>query len=369
VAVHDLSRLDARRIAVHAQLLDHSRPTELLDVVRRLTLLQIDPIAAIAPSADLVAWSRLGSAYSPTELDRALADRTLLELRAMIRPSEDLALYRADMANWEWAARGDLLGWRASSRDWVRANDACRLDILDRLASSGPLPSRDLPDTCTVPWQSSGWTNNRNVTQLLECMVLRGEVAIAGRRGGDRLWDLATRVYPDHPVVPAEQALRTRNERRLRALGIARARGPECPVEPMDVSEAGEPAVIEGVKGTWRVDPALLGQPFSGRAALLSPFDRLIHDRKRMVALFEFDYQLEMYKPAAKRRWGYFALPILYGDRLVGKLDATADRKAGVLRVGAIHQDMPFDPAMTAAVDDEIKDLARWLELDLTLPS
>ena len=168
---------------------------------------------------------------------------------------------------------------------------------------------------------------------------MRGEVAIAGRSGGDRVWDLAERVYPDDPVVPADEALRIRNERRLRALGIARARGPECPVEPLDVGEAGEPAVVEGVKGAWRVDPSLLGQPFSGRAALLSPFDRLLHDRKRTVELFEFDYQLEIYKPAAKRRWGYFALPILYGDRLAGKLDAAADRGAGVLRVHAIHQD------------------------------
>ena len=198
--------------------------------------------------------------------------------------------------------------------------------------------------------------------------MLRGEVATAGRTGNERLWDLASRVYPDDPVIPAGEARRIRNERRLRALGIARARGPECPVEPVDVGEAGEPAVVEGVKGQWRVDPAQLGQPFSGRAALLSPFDRLIHDRKRTVELFEFDYQLEMYKPAAKRRWGYFALPILYSDRLVGKLDATADRKAGVLRVGAVHRDVDFTKTMTAAVDREIKDLAQWLELDLVLP-
>jgi uncharacterized protein len=367
VTVHELSRADARRIAVRAQLLDSSRPTELLDVVRQLTLLQVDPTAAIAPNADLVAWSRLGSSYSPAQLDTALVDRTLLELRAMIRPSEDLALYRAAMA--EWDGRGGQPGWRASQRDWVRANDACRLDILDRLGASGPLPSRDLPDTCKVPWKSSGWTNNRNVTQLLEFMVLRGEVAIAGRRGAERLWDLATRVYPDDPVVPVDEALRIRNERRLRALGIARARGPESPVEPAEVGEAGEPAVVEGVKGTWRVDPSQLGQPFSGRAALLSPFDRLIHDRKRTVELLEFDYQLEMYKPAAKRRWGYFALPILYGDRLVGKLDATADRNAGVLRVNAIHQDVPPTKAATAAIGHEIKDLAHWLELALALPS
>lgn len=366
MTVHELSRTDARRIAVRAQLLDSSRPTRLLDVVRRLTLLQLDPTAAIAPSADLVVWSRLGSSYAPAELTAALADRTLLELRAMIRPGEDLALYRAEMA--EWPGRGELLDWRKHQRDWVRANDACRLDILERLGSSGPLRSRELPDTCTVAWKSTGWTNNRNVTQLLEFMVLRGEVAVAGRSGGDRLWDLATRVYPDDQVVPVDEALRIRDERRLRALGLARARGPECPVEPADVGEAGEPAVVEGVRGTWRVDPSLVAQPFSGRAALLSPFDRLIHDRKRTVELFEFDYQLEMYKPAAKRRWGYFALPILCGDRLVGKLDATADRRAGVLRVQAIHQDIPFTKTVTAAIGHEIKDLAHWLELDLALP-
>ena len=368
MTVHELSRPDARRIAVRAQLLDAQRPDQLVDVVRRLTLLQIDPTAAISPNADLVLWSRFGSSYSPAELDIALADQTLLELRAMIRPSEDLALYRADMAAWVSGDPRGLAGWRASQRDWVRANDACRLDILDRLGSSGPLPSRDLPDTCKVPWRSTGWTKDRNVTQLLEFMVLRGEVAIAGRRGSHRLWDLATRVYPDDPVVPWNEALRLRNERRLRALGIARARGPECPVEPADVGEAGEPAAVEGVKGTWRVDPSLLGQAFSGRAALLSPFDRLIHDREGTMEPFEFDYQLEMYKPAAKRRWGYFALPILCGDRFVGKLDATADSKAGVLRVDAIHQDLPFDKAMTGAVDGEVKDLAQWLNLDLTLP-
>jgi uncharacterized protein YcaQ len=360
VTVHELSRLDARRIAVRAQLLDSMRPAGLLAMVRHLTLLQIDPTAAIAPNADLVAWSRLGPSYSPAELVTALQARSLLELKAMIRPAEDMALYRAEMAEW----RSESRGW-PESLAWVRANDACRRDILGRLAASGPLTSRDLPDTCEVPWASTGWTNNRNVTQLLEYMVRRGEVAVAGRRNRDRLWDLAERVYPGDPPVPAGEALRTRNERRLRALGIARPRGTEYQVEQSYVGEAGEPAVVEGVKGTWRVDPALLGQPFSGRAALLSPFDRLIHDRKRTVELFEFDYQLEMYKPAAKRRWGYFALPVLYGDRLVGKLDATADRKAGVLKVNAIHQDVPFDKAMTAAVDDEIRDLARWLALGL----
>src|SRR6185369_2653689 len=171
-------------------------------------------------------------------------------------------------------------------------------------------------------------------------------------------------VYPDDPVVPADEALRIRNERRLGALGIARARGPECPVEPLDVGEVGEPATVEGVRGTWRVDPAQLGQPFEGRTALLSPFDRLTYDRKRSLELFDFEYVLEMYKPEAKRRWGFFALPILHHDRLVGKLDAAADRSASILRVRAIHQDIPFTRDITKAVDAEIEALASWLGLE-----
>jgi uncharacterized protein len=366
VSAHQLSRADARRIAIRAQLLDGSRQTELLAVVRHLTLLQLDPTAAIAPNADLVAWSRLGSAYSTAELSATRAKRELIELDAILRPAEDFALFRADMAAWDEAAPGEA-DWREGLRRWVRDNDTGRRDILNRLASSGPLPSRDLPDTCARPWQSTGWTNNRNVTKLLDLMCARGEVAIAGRRGKERLWDLAERVYPDHPVVPADQARRTRDRRRLHALGIARMTGPECAVEPWDVDVAGEPAVIEGVRGAWRVDPAYLDQPFTGRTALLSPFDRLIHDRKRLSDIFEFDYYLEMYKPAAKRRWGYFALPILHGDRLVGKLDAAADRKAGQLRVHAVHQDVPFTKPMTEAVDAEIEDLARWLGLELAI--
>jgi uncharacterized protein YcaQ len=366
VLTHELSRIDARRLAVQAQLLDAARPAGLRELVRHLTFLQLDPISAVAPSADLVAWSRLGSSYSPADLRGALEDRSLVELEALIRPAEDVALHRADMT--DWPGRGELRDWQVYRRDWVRANDACRRDILARLEASGPLAMRDLPDTCTKPWDSTGWTNNRNVEKMLDFMVARGEVAVAGRQGRERLWDLATRIYPDGPVVPAEEAQRLRDERRLRALGIARARAPESPVEPADVGEAGEPAVVEGVKGQWRIEPSLLGRPFSGRTALLSPFDRLVHDRKRALELFDFDYQLEMYKPAAKRRWGYYALPVLHRDRLIGKVDATADRKAGVLRVDAIHEDEPFTKAVAAAVRRELKDLARWLELDLDLP-
>jgi uncharacterized protein YcaQ len=265
----------------------------------------------------------------------------------------------------DFAGDTTLLEWQERQRDWVRDNTACRLDILDRLRADGPLPQRELPDTCVRPWSSSGWNDNRNVTMMLDMLVLRGEVAVAGREGRDKLWDLASRVYPDDPPVPVEEALRTRNERRLAALGIARAKGTKMPGEPVDVGEVGEPAVVDGVKGRWQVDPAQLGQPFEGRAALLSPFDRLVYDRRRTSEIFQFDYHLEMYQPAAKRRWGYYALPILYGDRLVGKLDARADREAGELQVAAVHDDVPFSKAMTTAVTTEIRDLADWLGLQV----
>ena len=363
--VHELAPADARRIALRAQLLDAARPKALLDVVRGLTMLQIDTVSAVAPSPDLVAWSRLGSNYSPEELDVAREHRVLVELRGVIRPGEDIALYRADMASWPGV--GELTPWQRMKAGFVSANDGCRRDILARLNEAGPLPAAELPDTCVKPWRSTGWNNNRNVGQLLEMMEERGEIAVAGRRAGQRLWDLAERVYPDDPVVPADEAARTRNELRLHSLGIARARGPECRVEPEDVGEVGEAAVIEGVRGQWRVDPSYLDGSFDGRTALLSPLDRLIYDRKRMAEIFEFDYALEMYKPKAKRRWGYYALPILHGDRLIGKVDATADRKSGVLRVDAVHEDSPFSRAVRANVEQEIADLATWLELDLRI--
>ena len=354
--MHRLTKAEARRIAVRAQLLAAPRPTELLEVVRHLTLLQIDPTAAIAPSADLVAWSRLGAAYRPADLKRALEqERTLFEHDALVRPMDDVGLILAEAGDFPHYDR---------HRIWLRDNDRFRRDVLKLLRRSGPLASRDVPDTCVVPWASTGWTHNRNVTQMLEFLMLAGETAIAGRAGRERLWDLAERVYPPGVAVPSKEAAeRTRNERRLASLGIARKKRQKMPLEPVDVGEAGEPAVVEGTKGEWRVEPSLLGGKFEGRTALLSPFDRLVYDRTRAVELFDFEYTLEMYKPAGKRRFGYFALPILHGDRLVGKLDATADRKASILRVHAIHEDVRFTGPIARDVRAEIDDLASWLGL------
>src|SRR6202034_3754367 len=133
--------------------------------------------------------------------------------------------------------------------------------------AEGPLPSPAFPDTCERPWESTGWTGNKNVVRLLDFMVSRGEVAVAGRKGRERLWDLAERVYPDHPVIPAAEAKLERDRRRLQALGIARPTGPEYQIESAVVGDAGEPAVVEGVRGEWRARPRPLGRPAGALAA------------------------------------------------------------------------------------------------------
>ena len=359
MVVHRLKIDEARRIAIHAQLLDAPRPTDLVDVVDRLTLLQIDPTAAIAPSADLVLWSRLSSTYDPADLTKAIEhDRALVETVAYIRPPRDLPAVIAEVRDAEMYP---------TTAAWFETNEPFRRDILALLEKEGPLLSRDIPDTSVEPWPSSGWTNNRNITRMLESLALRGHIAISGRKGRQRYWDLPERVYPaDLRALDRVSAIRHRNERRLAALGIARSTGPQIPGESPYVGDAGEEAVVDGTPGTWRVHPAYVdGPPFRGRTALLSPFDRLIHDRVRAEQLFGFEYILEMYKPRDKRRWGYFALPILHGDRLVGKLDATADRKTSTLVVNAIHEDVRFTKALTTAVRAEIEDLAAWLGLEI----
>ena len=352
-----LTVVQARQIAVGAQLLTADRPRDFLAMVSHLTFLQLDPTAVVAPSADLISWSRMGSRYKPEMASSAVeVERTLFEevgqddpkspAVAKVRPMSDLGLYLAEMA---------LVPRYQTGRDWLQANTAFGSEVLARLRSDGPLPSREIADTSQVSWVSTGWTNSRNVTRMLEILLAQGKVAVAGRKGRQRTFDLAERVFPGRiKAVPLEKARVIRNQRRLRSLGIARSQM---------VGTAGQPARVEGSSLEWRVDPEALDRPFTGRTALLSPFDRLIHDRIRALEVFGFEYVLEMYKPVGSRRWGYFALPILHHDRLVGKLDITSDRKAGALRVNAIHKDFQWTKEVDAAVEEEIEALAAWLEL------
>lgn len=343
-------RLDpaqARRIAVRAQLLDERRARSVAEVVDELTLLQVDPTAAVAPSVDLVLWSRLGAEYTHSDLTFALeTERSLVEHSSFVRPMDDIGLVLA-------TAPREL---HPTAHAWLAANGDFRADVLARLDADGAQTAAELPDTCQVPWASSGWNNDKNVNRLLEVLTRLGDVAVTGRRGKLRVYDLAERVYPgDLDVPPYDDARAALDRRELAALGLART-GP------------GTPVTVAGTDGEWRADPdALAGAdaPFPGRCAFLSPFDRLVHDRERALDLLGFDYVLEMYKPAARRRWGYFALPVLHGDRLVGKLDAKADRKAGVLRVHAVHEDGVWEPEVGDAVEAELTALADWLGLAL----
>ncbi|MDT9593073.1 crosslink repair DNA glycosylase YcaQ family protein [Nocardioides zeae] len=363
MALRRISQEQARRVAVRAQLLDRPRPVDPLAVVRRLTLLQVDLTAAVATNAGLVLWSRLGSAaFRAADLDAALGDGSLVEVRGVLRPVEDVALFRAEMA--AWRAGVPLEDWQVGAQAWVAANAAARRDLLGELRREGPLPARALPDTCEVPWRSTGWTDGKNVMKMLEVLEARGEVAVASRAGRERSWDLAERVWSDDPdAAPGlEEAAAERSRRTLAALGLQR-RAPSRPVPP-----GAEEVEVEGVRGTWSVDPDLLAEldaPFAGRCALLSPLDRLVVDRRRTEELFGYEYQLEMYKPAARRRWGYWALPVLHGDRLVGKVDAAADRRGGALRLRAVHRDAGFTAATARAVDHELADLAAYLDLVL----
>jgi uncharacterized protein YcaQ len=360
--VRTLTRAEARRIAVRAQLLDGAaRPRNLLAVTERLTFLQLDPTAIVAPNADLVAWSRLGSRYKAAQLERALGrDRTMFEHRAqeperapnlaVARPMSSLGLFL-----------GEMLALRRTPgrvNEWLKANAKFQRRVLDQLRASGPLSSRDIPDTSAVSWASSGWNDDRNVTQMLEFLASRGYVAVAGRRGKQRLWDVAARVYPANvPTVPAGEARRLRNERRIRALGVAR---------PKAVGDAGIPVAIEGTPKVWRLDPDASADGFTGRTALLSPFDRVFHDpmSPRAKELFDFEFLIEFYKPKAQRRFGYFVMPVLRGDRLIGKLDVAADRSAAQLVVHATHEDRGWPRPAKAAVDTELRALAAWLGLD-----
>ena len=345
----------ARQIAVMAQRLDAERPSDILETIRHLGFVQIDPTAPVARTEHLVLWARLGRSYQPADLARLLDDRRLFEHRAFIYPIEDYPLQRPFMDTWPEgdASRSQRI------RAWLEANDSFVRYALKELQKRGPLRSRDLEDRSVSDWQSRGWTHQRNLTQLLDYLSAKGRVAIAGRAGNERLWDLAERVLPTHsPRISGEDAEREQARRRLRSLGVIKVRS------PADVGELGMEAEIEGVRGRWRVEPELLDRAFAGRMAILSPFDRLVYDRAVTEALFGFEHRLEIYVPAQKRRWGYYVLPVLHGERLVARVDARADRAAGVLVVPALHLEAGATKADVNATRAELDELATWQGLD-----
>lgn len=355
--MHRLTRDEARRIAVRAQLLDADRPGDVVEVAEQIGAIKIDPTATIAPAEQTVPWSRIGWGYEPGQLRKAVED--------------DRLLFEHDGLFWAGTLLGSKLSImrhgprRAATVAYLEANAAFRRDILRRLRADGPLEASAFADTSVVQRdRSSGWYGPNEVPRMLEILARIGDVAIAGRAGRQRLWDLPERVYPeDLPTYKLDEAEELLQRRRLQAAGIAKQKSPWTAV-----GMAGEPAVVEGSAWKWRVDPealAALEDDPGGRAAILNPYDRMLFDRPRLTELFDFTYVLEQFKPRSQRVYGYFAHPILVGDRFVGLLDAELDKKKETLVVHAVHELVPFEDEERAMVDAELRDLAEWLGVPL----
>src|SRR5207244_7894418 len=195
--------------------------------------------------------------------------------------------------------------WR---HEFLRENARFRRYVLRELERRGPLLSRELEDR-SAERIDHRWYGNRYVGLMLQSLHVHGEIAVVGRSGGQRVWDLASRWYPETETVPLREAERVFAAQRFRALGVR----------------------LE--KGEWRAHPDVSDAPVPDRVTLLSPFDRLVHDRDRAERLFGFRYRLEMYVPPAQREYGYYVLPILVGDRLVGRVEPRFDRKTRRLEV------------------------------------
>jgi uncharacterized protein YcaQ len=321
-----VSREEARRIAVRAQLLDGTA-SSVLETIRHLGFLQMDPISTVAPPQHLVLWSRLGQ-HDQGELQRLLwVERKLFEYDAFIFPIEDLPLQRARMRR---RRRGGRLKRDEWVRDFLRENARLRRTILRELERRGPLLARDLKLDVASEAQRHAWWGRGPVRLMLDILAGRGEIAVAGRVGTHRLWDVSDRVWPETETVSWREAKGLLLERRRRSLGVWRE------------------------NGRWHAHPDLPDDPVFDRVTFLSPFDRLVHDRDRAEALFDFRYRLEMYVPKAKREYGYYVLPILVGDRLVGRIEPRFDRKTRTLAVLGAWDD-------TSRADEALANLATFL--------
>ena len=315
---------------MRAQLLDGSA-SGVLDTVRRLGFLQLDPISTVAPPQHLVLWSRLGP-FDRSELDRLLwEERSLVEWNAFLYPSEDLPLLQARMRRRNGA-------WDRRLTAYLKANAAFRRYVLRELDARGPLLSREIADHASMNRDDHRWWGSRKMSLMLQVLNARGDVAVVGRRGGQRVWDLAERWYPESERLTWAQAERIAEERRFCSLGVKLVRG----------RLVAHPDAIDG--------------PVGDRVTFLSPFDRLVHDRARTEAVWDFFYRLEMYVPKAKREYGYYVLPVLRGDRLIGRIEPVHDRKAGVLRVQAVWWQEGVSPV---SLRKPLESLATFLGVEL----
>jgi uncharacterized protein YcaQ len=325
---------------------------DVLAAIRRMAQLQIDTIHVVARSPYLVLFSRLG-AYDPQWLDAHLAEGKLFEYwshEACFVPIEDYGLLRHRMLD----PAG--MGWKYAA-DWHARHRADIDNLLDHIRLNGPVRAADF---AREGGKGSGWWDWKPEKRHLEVLFATGQLMVAARHNFHRIYDLTERVLPGwddaRDLQPVEAASRELLRRTCRALGIARAdwvadyyRLPRRPyVDALHaLADAGELEQVR-VEG-WKqdtfvhrefspmIDDASNGRLASTVTTVLSPFDPVVWDRRRAAALFDFDYAIECYTPAAKRKYGYFVLPLLSRGKLVGRVDAKAHRGTGIFELKSFH--------------------------------
>ena len=348
----------------------------------------------VARTHQLVLRSRLGN-FDPAVLDSLLwGRRELFEFwahAASIVPTSDYPIHEATLMR-GYPKRHQKL------RDWVAANATLRRQIFVELRKRGPLRARDFSGRAAVPWSSTGWTEGMEVTRMLDYLWMCGSIAVVGREGQSRVWDLSERWLPEQraarPRLSVREAVSLAAERSLRGLGIAtkrhisqhfvRGRYPGLETALRGLVRAGRFVKAEIIgddepwPGRWYLHAddvplleALRRGTWEPRTTLLSPFDNLIADRARTEQLFRFRFRIEIYVPKAKREYGYYVLPILHGDTLIGRVDPAFDRQERRLVVNAVHAEPGQGPETGPAVLKALEELGTFLgaqSIDLAGP-
>jgi uncharacterized protein YcaQ len=321
---------------------------DVLEAIRRMGMLQIDTISVVARSPYFVLWSRLGD-YDPAWLDQHLAEGRLFEYwahEACFVPIEDYGLYRHRMLD------PSGMGWKYPAA-WVRERAAEVEEVLSHIRANGPARSSDFERT---DGKGGGWWEWKPQKRSLEVLFTSGALMIARRHNFQRVYDLAERVHPswdDSQLPPMDAVRRAFVLAAVKALGVAKAawiadyhrtRRPHLDPDQLVTEGLLVRARVEGWDEPVYIHPdhletarcAQQGALSPSLTTLLSPFDPIVWDRRRALELFDFDYRLECYTPAEKRRYGYFTLPILRRGALAGRVDAKAHRKAGVFELKAV---------------------------------
>jgi uncharacterized protein len=371
----------ARRIALAAQGFAEPRSSgevsvrQLRRMTERLAVVQIDSVNVLSRSHYLPAFSRLG-AYPRAALDDLTARRhAVFEYwahEASFLPVRLQPYLRWRMAAAEQHAWGNMVRIQRERPGYVA-------EVLDRVRTAGPLKAGDLaeprPDRAGAMWN---WHDGKIA---LEWLFFTGEITATHRTTAfEKVYDVTERVLPAHvlraPTPEPVDAVRELVRTAARALGVATERDlrdyfrlrPEATRQAVaELADAGElqPVEVVGWGAPAWLDPAARRPRWVRARALLSPFDSLVWERPRVERIFDFRYRLEIYTPAAKRVHGYYVLPFLLGDRLVARVDLKADRQAGVLRVQAAHGEEGIErPRVAAALAEELRLMAGWLELD-----